>query len=87
MKTLKDLKNNIDKILNKYPHWENLPLVYSIDPEGNEFHINDNDLSPMQVHDINTLYCLEVVGSFDDTNPNDVERDISEKDVNCICIN
>jgi hypothetical protein len=86
MRTLKQLRDNIDEILRKYPHWENLPLIYSIDAEGNEYHINNNSLSPTQVEDVNQWY-LEIVGFFDDTNPNDDERDISEKDVNCICIN
>ena len=86
MRTLKQLRDNIDEILKKYPQWENLPLVFSSDYEGSNFYRHYNDLSPLQVHDLNDLE-LEVVGFFDDTNPNDDERDISEKDVNCICIN
>ena len=86
MRTLKQLRDNIDEILKKYPHWENLPIISSSDAEGNSYEKVYNDLSPAQVEDINEYY-LEVVGFFDDTNPNDAERDISEKDINCICIN
>ena len=87
MRILKDLKQNIEEILKKYPEWENLPLIFSSDDEGNSYHYCHNDLSPAQTEDINNKYYLEIVGFFDDTNPNDDDRDISVKDVNCICIN
>jgi hypothetical protein len=78
MKTLKDLRNNIDEILKKNPEYENLPLIYSSDEEGNSFKLLYNDLTPMQVED-NTQYYLELV--YDD------EDEILEDDINCICIN
>ena len=91
MRTLKDLKENIEQILKEYPEWENLPLIYSADPEGNHFSFVNFEMAPLQVHSLNDDFAkldyIEVVGFFDDTNPNDDERDISEKDVNCICIN
>jgi hypothetical protein len=86
MRTLRDLKNEILEIEEKYPQWIDLPIIYSHDEEGNFYEKVYSNISPTQVHDINR-YELEVVGFFDDTNPNDEERYISEKDINCICIN
>lgn len=79
MKTLRDLKNNIDELLRYHPDWENLPIIYSGDEEGNEYTKVNNDLCPTQVENINDYY-LEIVGFLDD-------NDIDEKDINCICIN
>lgn len=81
MKTLNDLKQNIDEILKEHPKWGALPIVYSSDNEGNNFHKVFFDISPMQFHDINAYY-LEQVGNYK-TGSNE----ISEKDVNAICIN
>lgn len=86
MRTLKDLKNDIIEIEETYPEWMDLPIIYSHDDEGNFYQEVYSNICPVQVHDINQRE-LEVVGFFDDTNPNDDERDISKKDVNCICIN
>lgn len=86
MRTLRDLKNDIIEIEETYPEWMDLPIIYSHDDEGNFYQEVYGNVCPVQVHDIKERE-LEVVGFFDDTNPNDNERDISKHDVNCICIN
>jgi hypothetical protein len=86
MRTLRDLKNEILEIEETYPEWMDLPIIYSNDDEGNCYQKVYSNVCPTQVHDVKQ-WQLEVVGFFDDTNPNDNERDISQHDVNCICIN
>lgn len=84
--TLRTLKENIDNILKKYPEWIDLPLCSSTDDEGNNYHKVYNDITPVQVEDINE-YFLEVVDFFDDEEPDDNKRGVSQHDVNCICVN
>lgn len=92
MKTLKDLKKDIENLIKKYPEFENLPICYASDDEGNSYQKVHNSLSPAQFHDINE-YSLELVGFLDEDNPNgdiindNEEGDICYKDVNGIVIN
>lgn len=78
--TLRTLKETIDNILTKHPEWENLPLMYASDDEGNNYQIVYNSLCPAQVHDIKQEEDLELVGFQG-------EENIADEDVNCICIN
>jgi hypothetical protein len=79
MKTLKDLKDNIERLLIEHPEYANLPLIYSSDDEGNSFHLVHSSLCLAQVEDIKEYY-LELVGF-------DGDEDINSEDINCICIN
>jgi hypothetical protein len=81
MRTLKDLKADIEKIERENPEWMNLPLIYAKDEEGNDYHKIECDLTPMQMDDMNEYY-LELVGSYMHNSD-----DITKEDVNCICIN
>ena len=78
MRTLKDLKDNIEELLEEHPEWENLPIISSSDDEGNSFQKVYNDLTPMQVENIVKDY-LDFV--FDE------DGEILDTDINCICIN
>ena len=79
MRTLNDLKENIDKLLTEHPEWGSLPIIYSSDDEGNDHHVGSNELSPAQVENIHS-WSLELVGYLGDD-------EIAEEDINCICIN
>lgn len=78
-RTLTDLKNDIDKLLKAHPEYAKLPIIYSSDDEGNSYHGVYNTLTPMQADDPDEHY-VDIVGSKGD-------EDISDKDINVICIN
>ena len=59
----------------------NLPIIYSKDDEGNDFHKVNNLPLLVQVHDINEYY-LEWVGEFNPDSDN-----IAREDCNCVIIN
>lgn len=92
MQTLLSLKKNIDELLQKYPQFATLPLVYSSDDEGNSFKKVWNDISPAQFHNIQE-WELELVGFLNEDNPegkmdeDQMVDDICYKDVNAIVIN
>jgi hypothetical protein len=75
MITLKQLQQDILKMMVEHPEWADLPIIYSSDDEGNEFKKVHNNLTPMIAEDINQ-WSLEVDGANGKL-----------KKVNCICIN
>lgn len=86
MQKVQDLIDSLTDLVKKYPEYKNLPIGYASDDEGSSYHKIYNNISPAQFENINERY-LELIGFFDDTNPIDEQRDISQKDVNCIIIN
>lgn len=77
--TLKTLQDNINKLLADNPGYSNLTVIYGTDDEDNDFHKVNNNLAPVQVHNLNE-YNLELVGFKG-------EPGIDEKDINAIIIN
>lgn len=89
MKTLLDLKTAVDELLEEHPEWSSLPLMYSTDDEGNNYHMVNDYLTPAMVADINEYY-LEMQGYLDSekyTEKGNEDGFIEVKDINCICIN
>lgn len=81
MKTLNDLKQDIENLLKEHPEWGALPLVYCVDDEGNSYHKVNYSICQMQFHNINEHY-LELVDVYQEGT--DI---VNQKDVNAICIN
>lgn len=77
---LKKYKELLDKLITEYPQCLNFELIMSSDDEGNSYQIANFGPNLCQVHDLKTPYDLEIVGFKGDEN-------ISNKDLNAICIN
>lgn len=82
MVKLKDFIKKLQDLVEKYPQFSELPVIYSSDDEGNSFHTVNMTAAPLQIEDIEENY-LEVTGWF----LGDVEDSISIEDVNAILIN
>jgi len=85
MITLKEHFEALVRLMKNHPEWEDLPIIYASDDEGNSYHNVYSNPSPAQVQDINSQY-LEIVGIY--IQGKDAEsEDISRNGVNCIIIN
>lgn len=76
---LKEYIRELNKLVIEYPEAYELPVIYSEDDEGNNYHHVIYSPAMFQVHDVNQYY-LEVVGKLGDDN-------IAREDCNVICIN
>lgn len=81
MKTVKDLLNSLNKLVEFDPKYKDLPLIYSMDDEGNGYSKVDFDAALVQVHDLNENF-LELVGQYKEDS-----EDIALEDCNCVLIN
>jgi hypothetical protein len=73
-KLLKDLQ-----LLKARGHGD-LPIIYASDDEGNSYHKVYNSPTLAQIEENIQEHNLEIVGFISD-------RDVIEKDCNCVCIN
>lgn len=76
---LKEYIRELNKFVQEYPEAYELPVIYSEDDEGNNYHHVIDSPAMFQVHDV-TQYYLDVVGRLGDIG-------IAREDCNAICIN
>lgn len=84
MITVKQLIENLQNLVEKYPECENYQIIYSHDDEGNEYQRVINEPGLVQLDDPNqeSYRFLELVGHFDEESD-----DIDLKDCNAVIIN
>tara|TARA_Y100000389_G_scaffold86606_1_gene83294 strand:- start:4531 stop:4764 length:234 start_codon:yes stop_codon:yes gene_type:complete len=72
-KTLRQLINRLNDIVKDNPEALDLPLVYSIDDEGNSFH---------------RVYFDAGLGNYNERDREFLNKEeANDKEVNCVCIN
>jgi hypothetical protein len=76
--TLQEYIESLQRLIENNPEYVNMPLIYSKDDEGNDYHHVNYSPSPAQVEDLEEYY-LELVWDEEGENPG--------TDFNCIMIN
>jgi len=79
MRTVNELRTELDNLVLLNPDWGNLVICYSSDDEGNSYQKIHNTISPAQVHNV-LDYDLEVIGYLD-------EEGIDKENINALIIN
>lgn len=81
---LKDFIKELQDLVKQYPQFEDLPVAYSSDDEGNSYHLIYSTGLPIQVENP-TAHNLELVGYFNG-DEDDIDNSAIE-DINIILIN